>query len=722
MKAYETSYEGIISKEQLLKDETLFHIANGYLGKKGVFTEGYGYPHKRGLYVNGFYNTYPYHYEENASQFPKYGKTIMSLPDASLITIEMNGCLLDLTHMHHIKTSRSYDISKGITKRTTLYEDPNKGLYRVDEIIYAHLHNLDNVNIEFTVTPLSRAVHVTCHHHIQMPYVKELKERDPRVAYEKKHLTFESVDLNNQTYHFETISKQFTGSIHFKSNLDFKYDVKDDIVTGKYIAELNQHQSLMIELSLKYRCNHPHMKDVDADFDSHLEALKKYQEHQPVFFSDQKRQRKISYLLYQLYHAGGVNKKTSIAAKGLSGEGYEGHYFWDTEVYMLPFFIFNFPEKARRLIEHRMIHVEAARHEAANLHVSRGIKIPWRSIDGTELSPYFLAGSAQIHINSDIAYALILYVKTTNDTTLLLENGFRFIVELGLYILTYGFFDDKGFHLMQVTGPDEYTALVDDNYYTNSMARFHFQFIVDHFETYQDLVSDIFDHQDLKLMKKAIKEMAFYYDENLKLYLQDASHHMRKPLSKNIIHHSDTPLMLRFHPHFIYRHQVLKQADSVAADVLLNRYDDAFIHGFSYYLDKTTHDSSLSKCMYGIGAYQLGKEKLATQFFEDTLSLDLEDKNKHTKNGLHFANIGGSYLMVLKGIFGVDTLECLSINPTSILNEKECQITFKYHDNVIKVSLNEKDFNIQVSKPIQLKVYGEHYMIENMKRFLKKVI
>lgn len=126
--------------------------------------------------------------------------------------------------------------------------------------------------------------------------------------------------------------------------------------------------------------------------------------------------------------------------------------------------------------------------------------------------------------------------------------------------------------------------------------------------------------------------------------------------------------------------------------------------------------------MYGIGAYQLGKEKLATQFFEDTLSLDLEDKNKHTKNGLHFANIGGSYLMVLKGIFGVDTLEGLSINPTSILNEKECQITFKYHDNVIKVSLNEKDFNIQVSKPIQLKVYGEHYMIENMKRFLKKVI
>ena len=110
-----------------------------------------------------------------------------------------------------------------------------------------------------------------------------------------------------------------------------------------------------------------------------------------------------------------------------------------------------------------------------------------------KLSPYFLAGSAQIHINSDIAYALILYVKTSNDTTLLLENGFRFIVELGLYILNLWFFlMIKVFILCKSTGPDEYTALVDDNYYTNSMARFHFQFIVDHFETYQDLVSDIF--------------------------------------------------------------------------------------------------------------------------------------------------------------------------------------------------------------------------------------
>ena len=722
MLPYETLYHGTISNDLLLKDETLFHVANGYLGKKGVFTEGYGYLHKRGLFVNGFYNTFPYHYEENASQFPQFGKTIMSLPDASLIAIEMNGCLLDLTHMNHIKTFRSFDISQGITKRTTIYENTNKDLYQVDEVIYAHHHHLENVNIKLTVTPLSNAANITCHHHIQMPNIHESKERDPRVAYERKHLTFKSIDLNNQIYQFETISKQFTGSLHFKSNIDFKYDVIHDQVIGKYATELNQHQSLMIELSLKYLCSHLPNIEGDANFNSHLEALKTYQQHQPVIFSDQEKHRKISYLLYQLFHAGGVNTKTSIAAKGLSGEGYEGHYFWDTEVYMLPYFIYNYPEKAKRLLQHRMVYIKEAREEAANLHVSRGIKIPWRSIDGTELSPYFLAGSAQIHINSDIAYALILYVKTTNDISILEDDGFRFIVELGLYILTYGFFDDKGFHLMQVTGPDEYTALVDDNYYTNSMASFHFQFIVDHFKTYQHLVSDIFDTHDLEVMTKAIQEMTYYYDEDLKLYLQDATHHLRKPLSKDIIHHSDKPLMLRYHPHFIYRHQVLKQADSIAADVLLNRYDENFEHGFSYYLDQTTHDSSLSKCMYGIGAYQLGKASLAKQFFEDTLSLDLEDKNKHTKNGLHFANIGGSYLMVLKGIFGIDTMDGLSINPTPIVSEKDCQITFKYHDNVIQVSLNENDFEIQVSKPITLMIYGVSYLIENNKRILKRKI
>ncbi len=162
----------------------------------------------------------------------------------------------------------------------------------MDEVIYANLHNLDNVNIKFTVTPLSNAVHVTCHHHIQMPYVNESKERDPRVAYERKHLTFESVDLINQSYQFETISKQFSGSIQFKSNLDFKYDVKDDLVNGKYIAKLNQHQSLMIELSLKYRCDHLQMNDVAADFDSHLEALKDIKNINQYFFQIKKDKEK----------------------------------------------------------------------------------------------------------------------------------------------------------------------------------------------------------------------------------------------------------------------------------------------------------------------------------------------------------------------------------------------------------------------------------------------
>jgi alpha,alpha-trehalose phosphorylase len=117
--------------------------------------------------------------------------------------------------------------------------------------------------------------------------------------------------------------------------------------------------------------------------------------------------------MYQLYHSGGALDELSIAAKGLSGEGYEGHYFWDTEMYMLPYFVMHHPKRAKHILKHRLLFIEEAKHEARQMGIDEGAKIPWRSIDGTELSPYFPAGSTQLHINSDVSYGYILYVETT---------------------------------------------------------------------------------------------------------------------------------------------------------------------------------------------------------------------------------------------------------------------------------------------------------------------
>ena len=723
MKQFKEIYQGQLNLQQLQKDETIFHVANGYLGKKAVFSEGYGFTHKRGVYVNGFYNTYPYHYEENATQFPQFGKTIVALPDASLLTFRINNIGLNQKEMEHVYTERIFDLEKGLTLRKTTYLSPTNQQFLIEETVYAHQQAFQHIHIQVSVTSLTEDVTCDIKHFITMPYIQESNVRDPRVAYEKQHIKHLLTDLKHQEYHVETLSKQFQCVLGYETNVMMQYNVEEDNVIGTYSCELKKNVAQTIDLHLSYRCNHIEIQDLDEhDFNTHLDAMSSFWKHNIIQFEHQDMQHIMDYHMYQLYHAGGIDNKLSIAAKGLSGEGYEGHYFWDTEIYMLPFFIFNFPHKAKTLLEHRMLFLNEAREEALNMHVKRGIKIPWRSIDGTETSPYFLAGSAQLHINSDVAYAMIMYVETTGDTSILINGGFRFLVELALYIYDYGFFNDTGFHLMNVTGPDEYTTLVDDNYYTNQMAVFHFQYILKHFKDYHRLVDDLISEEDIKNLRKAHDTMCVHYDQNLHLYLQDASHHTRKPLEAGILPNHGAPLMLKYHPHFIYRHQVLKQADSVAADILLNKYDTFFKNGFHYYLNMTSHDSSLSKCMYGIGAFQLGEEKIAETFFKDTLYLDIEDHKSHTKNGLHMANIGGSYLMVLKGIFGVHTFERLSLSPTPLTSTKGVSISFFYHNIRVNIKLLEHTFNVTVSSPLKVKVYDHEYDIQDVMTFNKRSV
>ena len=185
----------------------------------------------------------------------------------------------------------------------------------------------------------------------------------------------------------------------------------------------------------------------------------------------------LKYNAYMLYHHSPSDGYRSIAAKGISGEGYEGHYFWDTETYMLPYFILTHKEKAKALLMFRYHTLDEARLEAKNLGATRGAKIPWRTISGVESSPYYPAGSAQIHINSDVALAFINYYYATKDEDFMFSYGVELLLETALFYLEYGHFKNDTFHLYGVTGPDEYTAIINDNYYTNKLAKTHMSFI-----------------------------------------------------------------------------------------------------------------------------------------------------------------------------------------------------------------------------------------------------
>jgi alpha,alpha-trehalose phosphorylase len=357
-------------------------------------------------------------------------------------------------------------------------------------------------------------------------------------------------------------------------------------------------------------------------------------------------QQGVRFNLFSLFQSAGRDGRTSLAAKGLTGEGYEGHYFWDTEVFALPFFVYTQPVIARALLRYRCGILDKARARAAEMS-QRGALYPWRTIGGEEASAYFPAGTAQYHINADIAHAIGKYVTATGDRSLLLEGGAEVIFEtarlwadLGDYVPSR----DGEFCLNEVTGPDEYTALVNNNCYTNLMARAHFRYaaaLADELAAsapneYGRLAGRIgLAEGEIVEWRRAADRMRIPRDEGLGIHAQDDSFLTRAVWDFAGTPASMYPLLLHYHPLVIYRHQVLKQPDVVLAQVLLgSQFSMAEKkRNFDYYDPLTTGDSSLSPCIQSVAAADLGSADRAYAYFMRTARMDLDDVNGNVSHG-----------------------------------------------------------------------------------------
>nr|WP_308936756.1 glycosyl hydrolase family 65 protein [Duganella sp. SG902] len=393
---------------------------------------------------------------------------------------------------------------------------------------------------------------------------------------------------------------------------------------------------------------------------------------------------------FHLLQSVGRDGKTNISAKGVTGEGYEGHYFWDTEIYIFPFFLYSKPEIARKLLEYRYAGLPKARERARQMSHERGALYPWRTIAGDECSAYFPAGTAQYHINADIAYSIKMYMEATDDQEYLVKAGAEIVMETARIWTGIGSYDRDGrFCINQVTGPDEYTALVNNNYYTNAMARMHLNFAASIAEQLQAQAPSEFariaaamalDAGEPAEWRRAASLMHLPYDSALQIHAQDDSF-----LSKKVWDFANTPkenypLLLNYHPMVIYRHQVCKQADVVLALLLLS---DQFSledkrRDFDYYEAVTTHDSSLSSCIFGIIAAEVGYQDKAYHYFMETARLDLDDTHGNTHYGVHTAAMAGTWLGVAYGFAGM-RVEGGALRFAPQLPKQWRHYTFKIH-------------------------------------------
>ena len=374
--------------------------------------------------------------------------------------------------------------------------------------------------------------------------------------------------------------------------------------------------------------------------------------------------RALRFNLFQLHQSASRSAAHSIAAKGLSGEGYEGHYFWDAETFMLPVLALQAPGKARTLLAYRIGKLDRARAHARALGHARGALYPWRTIAGDECSSHYPTGSAQYHINGDIAYALALYVAATGDEDFRAEAA-EMLFETARMWMEIGAFDARrggAFCLYGVTGPDEYSALVDNDFYTNAIARRHLAYAAETADWLRArgdlavLASAIgLDDSEIVDWQRAADAMWLPVDPLLGVHPQDDAFLGRPELPGLAARDGHGPMLMRYHPMILFRHQVAKQGNVVQAmamdlvDMPLSRQR----RNFDYYARVTTHDSTLSSVSFAIAAARLGDETAALGFMYECAFVDLEDRHGNTSHGLHMAALAGSWLILADGWGGL---------------------------------------------------------------------
>jgi alpha,alpha-trehalose phosphorylase len=751
--------------------ETLFANANGYIGMRANPSEGRD-AHAHGTYLNGFHETWEIKHAENAFAFAKTGQTIVHVPDAKLMKLYVDDEPLLLANAELNEYERVMDFRTGVSYRDLTWRTPAGKIVRVRSermVSLAHRH-LAVLSFEVTLVNGDAPIVISSQllnrqdgedeYHVRSAALGE--GRDPRQARkfdqrvleprEQRHRDRDDPSGGEVALGYRCVNSGMTLAASYRHEVttdcerEIETSVGHDLAKTVFTFDAQEGQTIRIVKYVAYhssrgvppqeladRCHRTiqraRAKGRDLLYAEQREWLDDFWEHSDVeIVGDPTAQQAMRWNLFQLAQASARTHEQGIAAKGVTGGGYDGHYFWDTEVYVLPFLAYTNPDAARKLLRFRYSMLDPARERAAELS-QRGALYPWRTINGEEASAYYAAGTAQYHINAAVVYALERYLNATGDVAFLADEGAEMLVETARLYEDLGFFShngDRNFHIHGVTGPDEYTTVVNDNLYTNVMARFTMRYAARCIAFLREFAPDAYatlgrrtdlDDDEPTAWHRACDAMFLPYDDGLGIHPQDANFLERERWDFENTPSEKYPLLLHYHPLVIYRFQVLKQADVVLAMFLRSDMftNDQKRRNFDYYDPLTTGDSSLSACVQAITACHVGYDDLAWDYFQQSLYLDLANAHGNTADGVHIANAGGVWAAVVHGFGGAyDNGEALRFHPR--LPEAWSAMSFRLHRHgsniVVRVDHDGATVEVTTGNPVPIRVGDETILIE----------
>ena len=752
--------------DTLPQETSLYSIGNGFIGIRGV-RENVGLSgaerENNVVYLNGVYERRSIEYHEGAYGFPRVSDVRIAVLDCTGLVFEINGRNTDSSDWRKTTDSREFDYKAGILLRHIVYtKDTGEKLeINLENMVSLTRRVITTERIFICAVDFTGSVMI--HALIDHPYKNLTLEEntfegdvyDPRAGMELSgnpwKIKSEVHGGNTWTFLYRTISTDI--GVVTMDRIVPVTDNADCALTPAFAGGYGQ--TLTLEISpdkpaelYRLSCYETDRGERDVDIlkiccremesaqAAGYQTLKQEQAGELARFSaqafvtlpdNQAIEGAINFNTVQLLMATGRDGTSSASAKGQTGEGYEGHVFWDAEIFVLPFFVYTLPEIARSMLKYRHSMLNYAREIAATMGHSNAALYPWRTISGTECSSFFPAGTAQYHINADIAYAIQQYVEATDDFEFLSGPGIEMLVETARIWPQAGFFNVRkggAFCLNRVTGPDEYSAIVDNNLYTNVMAKGHLEYTLiavkeikrRDWDSYTAMCRalDITD-DELLLWGKIAANIFLPYSTEDEIYLQDEHFLEKEVWDFKAMPADNYPLLLYYHPLTIYRYQVCKQADAVLAMFLKgNEFPyERKVATLKYYEKITTQDSTLSPGTFAIVSAECGELEKACEYLEKTSFMDIDNMCNNSDQGLHIAALANSWGSLVFGFGGMRTYGgVLCFNPKYIKLLGSYTFSVNFRGRLIRVDVSRDKVGYQLLKGESIELYHGETVVE----------
>ncbi|MFQ5346766.1 MAG: glycoside hydrolase family 65 protein [Rhodothalassiaceae bacterium] len=738
--------------------ESVFALGDGFLGVRGMHEETAATAAGgAAVYLNGVYETVPITYHEKGFGFPETSDMRPPAANALGITVEIDGEPFTLEGGEILSHVRRIDLRCGVLKREIRWKSPQG---TVCDILFERLVSLAHRGLlaqRVTIVPQGGPVPVGIRSHLLPPPDTRASGGaadgfDPRLGPDFRSPPWREEAVRREGPFGCLVHRTRTRGIAVAACVAHRLG-EDDPFAGEavsrerglewvFAAQATAERPAIVEKFAVYAAAEDVAPEaLAARARATLESvagegfagLARMQQSQLAEFWRQadveingqvEDARTLRFAMFQILQAAGRDGHSSVCAKGQTGEGYEGHYFWDAEIYVLPMLLYTRPGMARALLLYRARTLDKARENARLLGHARGALYPWRTIGGSECSAYFPAGSAQYHINADIAHAIARYLEASEDDEFLLDHGAEMLFETARIWLDVGHHDPlrgDAFVINGVTGPDEYSALVDNNVYTNLMAEAHLRFAVQVWDRLgrewperRDAIAAAIGlaESEVASWRRAAGAMFVPYDAARGLHPQDERFFHLAPWDFERMPPGRGPLLLRCHPLLLYRHQIAKQADLVLALFLREEAFDsaARARDLAYYETVTVHDSTLSAPIFSIVASRLGEVEKAYGYFRDAARVDLFDLHGNSAHGLHLAALGGTWMAVVFGFAGMRPAgERLDFAPRLPAAWEGLSLRLAYRGRrlAIQVGAGETEYRLIEGPPLVIRHYRQ---------------